>query len=302
MPPAKISGLINTWNEAETIRYAVESLKTWCNDVLVVDQQSSDRTVEIARACGARVIEVEASGYVEIIRKMSVEMTEHPWVMVLDSDEIVLPALGQRLRQIAETGEADVVRIPRRNMILGKEMEHGQWWPNAKRRFFHKDHIDIRVEMHGGFHAARGATEIMLPLDRDCCLWHFSYHNIADVVWKSQRYTTVQAWQRSRSGRRPGPRRWFKVAARQAWKEFVKGQAWKDGPAGIATSTIRVMDRFLVQAKQWDEAGSHERAAQYQRMKEEMLGLDHDSELAPIDHSDRERLEKAPKAVGEVEF
>ena len=62
------------------------------------------------------------------------------------------------------------------------------------------------------------------------------------------------------------------------------------------------MDRFIVQAKQWDESASHDRAAQYQRMKEEMLGLEHDPELAPIDMSERERLEKAPKAVGEVQF
>jgi len=298
----RISGLINTWNEAETIRYAIESLKTWCDEVLIVDQQSSDRTVEIARACGARVIEVEATGYVEIIREMSVGLTEHPWVMVLDSDEVVHPNLGSRLRQIAETGEADVVKIPRRNIILGRELEHGQWWPNAKRRFFHKDHIDIRVEMHGGFHAAPGARELFLPLDRECCLWHYSYHNVSDMVWKSQRYTTVQAWQRARTGRQPRPRRWFRVAARQAWKEFVKGQAWKDGPAGIAISTIRIMDRFLVQAKQWDETASHDRAAQYQRMKEEMLGLEHDAELAPIDTSELDRLEHAPRAVGEVEF
>jgi glycosyltransferase involved in cell wall biosynthesis len=298
----KISGLINTWNEAETIRYAVESLKSWCDEVLVVDQQSSDDTQRIAAACGAKVIEVESTGYVEIIREMSVAMTEHEWVMVLDSDEVVHPQLGQRLRRIAETGEANVVRIPRRNIILGEEMEHGQWWPNAKRRFFHKDWIDIRVEMHGGFHAAAGATEIMLPMDRDCCLWHFSYHNIADVVWKSQRYTTVQAWQRARRGKRPGPRRWFRVALRQAWKEFVKGRAYKDGPAGIAVSMVRVMDRFLVQAKQWDELASQGRAEQYQRLKEEMLGLEHDPDLAPIDHSDQERLEKAPEAVGEVQF
>ncbi len=298
----KISGLINTWNEAETIRYAVESLRSWCDEVLVVDQQSSDDTVRIARACGAKVIEVEATGYVEIIREMSVAMTEHDWVMVLDSDELVHPNLGRRLRQIAETGEANVVRIPRRNIILGREMEHGQWWPNAKRRFFHKDFIDIRVEMHGGFHAAEGATEIMLPMDRDCCLWHYSYHNIADVVWKSQRYTTVQAWQRSRSGRRPGPRRWFRVALRQAWKEFVRGRAWRDGAPGIAVSVVRIMDRFLVQAKQWDELASQGRAAEYQRMKEQMLGLDHVPDLAPIDTSESERLEKAPKAVGEVQF
>ena len=298
----KISGLINTWNEAETIRYAVESLRTWCDEVLVVDQQSSDDTQRIARECGARVIEVASTGYVEIIRQMSVEMTAHEWVMVLDSDEIVHPDLGRRLREIAETGEANVVRIPRRNIILGREMQHGQWWPNAKRRFFHKDWIDIRVEMHGGFHAAEGATEIMLPMDRQCCLWHFSYHNIADMVWKSQRYTTVQAWQRSRSGRTPGPRRWFRVAARQAWKEFVKGRAYRDGAAGIAISVIRIMDRFLVQAKQWDETASHGRALEYQRMKEEMLGLEHVPDLAPIDTSEQERLEKAPKAVGEVQF
>jgi glycosyltransferase involved in cell wall biosynthesis len=298
----KISGLINTWNEAETIRYAVESLRTWCDEVLVVDQQSSDDTQRIARECGAKVIEVEATGYVEVIRQMSVDLTEHEWVMVLDSDEVVHPNLGRRLREIAETGEANVVRIPRRNMILGREMEHGQWWPNAKRRFFHKDWIDIRVEMHGGFHAAEGATEIMLPMDRECCLWHFSYHNIADMVWKSQRYTTVQAWQRSRSGRRPGPRRWFRVAARQAWKEFVKGRAYRDGAAGIAISVIRIMDRFLVQAKQWDETASHDRAEEYQRMKEEMLGLERDPDLAPVDRSEQERLEKAPKAVGEVQF
>ena len=254
---AKISGLINTWNEAETIRYAVESLKTWCDEVLVVDQQSTDGTQRIAAACGAKVIEVEATGYVEVIREVSVGMTEHPWVMVLDSDEVVHPALGRRLREIADTDEANVVRIPRRNIILGREMRHGQWCRNAKRRFFHKDFIDIPVEMHGGFHAAAGANEIMLPLDRDCCLWHYSYHNIADVVWKSQRYTTVQAWQRSRSGRRPGPRRWFRVALRQAWKEFVKGKAWRDGAPGVAVSVIRIMDRFLVQAIRSAKAWAH---------------------------------------------
>jgi hypothetical protein len=181
-------------------------------------------------------------------------------------------------------------------------MAHGQWWPNAKRRFFHKDHIDIRVEMHGGFHAAAGAREIMLPMDRECCLWHFSYHDLADLVWKSQRYTTVQAWQRARSGRRPGPRRWFSVAARQAWKEFVKGRAWRDGAAGVAVSAVRIFDRFLVQAKQWDELASHDRAAEYQRMKESMLGIGHDPDLAPIDTSERDLLARAPKATGEVEF
>jgi hypothetical protein len=67
-------------------------------------------------------------------------------------------------------------------------------------------------------------------------------------------------------------------------------------------SAVRVFDRFLVQAKQWDELASHDRAAEYQRMKEAMLGLDHDPDLAPIDMTERDLLARAPKAIGEVEF
>ena len=73
-------------------------------------------------------------------------------------------------------------------------------------------------------------------------------------------------------------------------------------PCRLAVSVVRIMDRFLVQAKQWDEIASHGRAEDYQRLKEEMLGLEHDPDLAPIDHSEQERLEKAPEAVGEVQF
>jgi glycosyltransferase involved in cell wall biosynthesis len=298
----RISGLINTWNEAENIRYAVASLLPWCDEVLVVDQMSEDGTAEIARGMGARVIEVEPTGYVEIIRKSSVEMATGDWIMVLDADEIVHPRLGPRLREVAESGDWDVVKIPRRNVILGQWLRHGQWWPNDKRRFFHKDHIDIRVEMHGGFHAAPGAREIILPPDPEVCLWHFSYHSLEDLVWKSNRYTTVQAWQRARPTRSPGPRKWLRVTWRMAWKEFVKGRAWKDGRAGIAVSVIRVFDRFLVQAKEWDELASRGRAEAYQAEKERILGLEHMPELAPIDRQAREMLARAPRAPGETEF
>lgn len=268
----------------------------------MVDQMSTDGTADIARSLGARVVQLEPTGYVEIIRRRSVDLTANEWVMVLDADEVVHPRLGPRLRAIAENAEADVVKIPRRNIILGRWLRHGQWWPNDKRRFFHKEHIDIRVEMHGGFHAALGAREIILPPDPEVCLWHFSYHSLEDLVWKSNRYTTIQAWQRARPNRRPGPRRWLRVAGRMAWKELVKGRAWKDGPAGIAVSAIRVVDRFLVQAKQWDELESQERAESYQRQKEALLGLEHVPELAPIDTRGREMLARAPIVRGETEF
>ena len=177
----RISGLINTLNEADNIRYAVASLASWCDEVLVVDQMSDDDTVAIAERAGARVVQIPRTGYVEIIRKQSVDMTTGDWVFVLDADEVVHPKLATRLREIAERGEADVVKIPRRNIILGEWLKHGQWWPNDKRRFFHRDRIDVRAEMHGGFHCKPGARELILPPDPEACMWHFSYHTIEDT-------------------------------------------------------------------------------------------------------------------------
>jgi glycosyltransferase involved in cell wall biosynthesis len=282
----RISGLINTLNEADNIRYAVASLASWCDEVLVVDQMSDDDTAAIAERAGARVVRIPRTGYVEIIRKQSVEMTTGDWVFVLDADEIVHPRLATRLREIAERGEADVVKIPRRNIILGEWLKHGQWWPNDKRRFFHKDHIDVRAEMHGGFHCKPGARELILPPDPEACMWHFSYHTIEDIVWKTNRYTTFQAQHRAKSKHKLGPRRWLRVVIETSWREFVKGRAWKDGATGIVVSAIRVFDRFLVQAKEWDERRARERPALYRSMREGILGLEPDPTLPP------------PKAVG----
>jgi len=270
----RISGLINTLNEAENIRFAVASLVTWCDEVLVVDQGSEDGTAEIARAAGARVETLPRAGWVEAVRGRSVEMTTGDWVLVLDADEIVHPKLGPRLREIAESGEWDSVRIPRRNIILGRWLRSGQWWPNNKRRFFRKGTVDIRPEIHRGLLALPGTRELKLPADPELALWHYSYHTLDDLVAKSNRYTSVQARIRTSGKKRLGPRRWLRATLRATWDEVIAGRAWRDGPEGIAVAVARVFDRFIVQAKEWDEPRARVRLDAYRIGKAELLGID----------------------------
>ncbi|MBA3436329.1 MAG: glycosyltransferase, partial [Chloroflexi bacterium] len=91
---AKISGIINTRNEAANIRYSVASLVSWCDEVIVMDQESDDGTAEIARAAGATVLSHPHTGFVEPARAAAVDSATGDWLMILDADEIVPPALG----------------------------------------------------------------------------------------------------------------------------------------------------------------------------------------------------------------
>ena len=269
----RISGLVNTLNEADNIRFAVASLRPFCDEVVVVDQGSEDGTAEIAQRAGARVEQLPRAGWVEAVREASVTLTTGDWVVVLDADELVAPALGPRLRAIAESGDWDVVLVPRKNIILGTWLRHGGWWPNAKPRFFRRGAVHLRQEIHSGIVPVEGARILTLPSDPDLALHHFSYHSLHDVVEKTNRYTTVQARLRSRGKHRLGPRRWFRAVAVRFWVEVIRGRAWRDGPAGIAIAAVRLFDRFLVQAKEWDERASAGRLADYRRRKAELLGI-----------------------------
>lgn len=269
----RVSGLINTLREADNIRFSVTSLTAFCDEVVVVDQESGDGTAEIAERAGARVLSIPRTGWVEVVRERSVAETTGDWILILDADEIVPPTLGPRLREIAESDDWDVVLVPRRNIILGRWLRHGDWWPNAKPRFFRRGMLYLRPEMHSGLVPVEGARILTLPADPDLALHHFSYHTLHDVVEKTNRYTTVQARLRSRRTHRLRVRDWFRAAWLRAWVEVVRRGAWRDGPVGIAVVVIRIFDRFLVKAKEWDEEASATRLAEYRRQKAELLGI-----------------------------
>jgi glycosyltransferase involved in cell wall biosynthesis len=273
-PAPLITGIINTWQEAANIRTAIASLRGWCDEIIVVDQYSPDGTAAIAEAEGARVISCERTGFVEAARRIGIEAAAGGWVLALDADELVHPALGPELRRIASEGAVDVVRIPRRNIILGRWMRHGQWWPNAKPRFFRKEALVVRDQIHAGLVPAPGARVIELPARPEMALWHYSYHSLEDLVEKTNRYTSVEARQaHDKARRRAGPRRMIKASAQVLWREYIREQGFRDGTAGLAVAVTRAYYRFLAIAKTWDDAAAQDRLAAYEASKRALLGL-----------------------------
>jgi glycosyltransferase involved in cell wall biosynthesis len=110
----------------------------WADEIVLVDSGSKDRTSEIAREQGARVIVEPWRGYVAQ-KQYAVELCTKDWVLLLDADEEVSPGLAEEVRAaIADPKAADGYKLPRKNLFLGRWMRHGGFYPDPKLRLFRR--------------------------------------------------------------------------------------------------------------------------------------------------------------------
>ncbi len=117
-----ISVIVHTFNEERNIRNCLESVK-WADEIVIIDMYSEDRTVEIARGYTDKIYFFERKGYADPARQFGVDQASFKWILVVAADEMVPKRLSQRLKEIVEKDEADVVYILRKNYFFGKLLE-----------------------------------------------------------------------------------------------------------------------------------------------------------------------------------
>jgi glycosyltransferase involved in cell wall biosynthesis len=126
---------ISTANESSNIKECIQSAKLLTDHILVIDMQSTDNTVDIARTEGARVLSVPPSGYVEPVRKLALVEAQDDWVCILDADERITPELATEIRSLLnESNESSPSHyyIPRKNIFGSTWLAHGGWYPDAQ--------------------------------------------------------------------------------------------------------------------------------------------------------------------------
>jgi glycosyltransferase involved in cell wall biosynthesis len=133
----QISAVIITHNEEKNILAAIESV-SWADEILVVDSNSTDRTVEIATIKGAKVIVRDWPGFSEQ-KQFGVNEASYDWILSLDADERVTPELKTEIEAIRSIGPAAYgYRIPRLSVYMGREIRHSGWYPDRQLRFFYR--------------------------------------------------------------------------------------------------------------------------------------------------------------------
>ena len=234
-------------NEASRIEECLRSVD-WADEALIIDDESADRTVEIAQRMGARVLK----------RRMDIEgrhrnwayaQAKHEWVLSLDADERVTPELAQEIHELlGNNPSCDIYSIPRRNYIGAQWILHGGWYPSPQVKLFKKEAFEWEeTTVHP--RALSKSNKPWGDLKKD--LLHYSYRDLADFVAKLNRQTTLEAQKWVLDGRKMsfGKALWRSVDRffRTFW--FKKGR--QDGFLGFFVAVCAGMYQFLSYAKYW---------------------------------------------------
>ena len=139
-----------TFNSAATIEKALTSVAGWCEDILVADGGSTDETVTITKRYGARVIlqreDGEQGGPItdfSAVRNRVLRENRLPWVLVLDSDEMISEELRREMDAAVREGTPGAFLIPRIYVLPdGRRVDHASTYPNARLYFFHRDCVE----------------------------------------------------------------------------------------------------------------------------------------------------------------
>lgn len=184
-----LSACIVAMDEEDRLPACLASLD-FCDEIVVVDSHSKDRTRELAAAHGARVIERDWPGHV-LQKEFAIRAARHDWVLCLDADERVSPELREELRALKASGFLAHTgwRMPRLSSYLGRWMRHGAWYPDWQLRLFDRrrarwggrdphDHVEV----------AEGSVGTLSGR-----ILHHPYRSFAEHLRTIDKYTTIMA-------------------------------------------------------------------------------------------------------------
>lgn len=201
-----------------------------CDDLVVLDSGSSDRTREIVLAAGGRFLEHPFEGYGPQKRR-AVELARHDWVLAVDADEVLDSVAQQAVAEIdwATADPAACWRVRRRPFVGRREIRHGHWVPDRVLRIFNRRcHTFSADPVH---ESVRSTGPV---LDLDGSLLHFSYPDLA-AVFRPELHR-LKAERYRRQGRRAGA---VLLAARASGvflRSLVLRRGFLDGPAGVVVA------------------------------------------------------------------
>ena len=239
----KISATIITQDEERNIARAMESLRC-CDEIVVVDSGSADRTMEIARNLGARVVESPWRGYAGQ-KNFASTHASHDWILSIDADESLSEALEAEIWQIKKNGpKHDGYTMPRLAQYLGRWILHSGWYPDRKVRLFDRrkakwvgDYVHESVEVEG--------TVGHLQSN----LLHFTCDSLSGHLRTMDRYTTLAATQLIDQKARVGWSQLLLDPPFTFFKSYVLKRGYMDGVEGLCIAYMASMYNFVKYAK-----------------------------------------------------
>lgn len=243
-----VSVVIITKDEEKNIAPCLESVK-WADEIIVVDDYSSDKTVEIAQRYTEKVIQ----------RKMDVEgrhrnwayaQAKNKWVLSLDADERVTPELKDEISGYFNHGLSSDFKgytIPRRNYIGDYWVRYGGWYPSPQLKFFDKDNFkweEVEVHPRAFLDGACGRMKNDIV--------HYSYKDFGNFLYKINSQTTWEAkkWVDDKREISLGKALWRAID--RFFRGYIRKKGYKDGFIGFMVGIFASLYQVMSYAKYWE--------------------------------------------------
>jgi len=246
----KISAILVTRNEERKIGRCLESLR-WVDEIVVVDQSSTDATAEVCRKYTPHVFITENKGYCEPDRPVALAHTSHDWVLYLDADEVVPAGLREEIQAIlASEPPYACYSVARRNIFMGKWIRGSGWYPGYVLRLFRKDYAGFSERIHTDVIPSSPCGRLKNPLE------HYTCENIEEYLLKFNRYSTILAKQEYARGARLTARngvfRLVCVPAAVSLRKYFFHLGFCDGFQGFVIAFLTFLTLVLMNIKLWE--------------------------------------------------
>jgi (heptosyl)LPS beta-1,4-glucosyltransferase len=244
----RLTVLIPCKNEIQHIRACIDSARPIADEILVADSGSTDGSLEAVRALGdCRIIEREYVNSANF-KNWAIPQARHEWVLVVDADERVTPALAGEIKRLLAGGPAcDGYSLRRDNFFLGHAIRHSGWSTSRLIRLFRKEVSCYETRrVHANVVVASGKVgQLVHPLA------HHTALDLDHFVAKQIRYANWSALDAFDAGKRTTWLRLMTHAPLRFLQLFILRGGWLDGPAGLIVCGLAAWYTFLKDAKLW---------------------------------------------------
>lgn len=248
---AKISVIINTWNEEESLKRCLKSIG-WAQEIIVVDMYSQDKTAALAKKAGAKVFFHKFTSYVEPARNFAISKATGDWILILDADEQISPSLAKTLQELSQDSQdLTYFRLPRENIIFNKWIKHSRWWPDYNIRFFKKGNVRWSEKIHS-VPLTRGEGKDLEAKEANAIV-HYHYQGISQYLERMNRYTRIQAQELIKSGYKFNWSDILRKPVGEFLSRFFVGESYKDGLHGLVLSLLQAFSELIKYLKVWEE-------------------------------------------------
>ena len=237
-----LSAVLITLNCAGSLRATLESL-AFCAEIVAVDSGSNDGTLELLAEFGARVIHADWRGFGPQ-KQFAIEQAAHDWVLCVDSDEIVSPALRDSIQAALAAPAFQCYEFPRCNRFLGRYLKHGEGYPDLSLRLFDRRQARWSDDV---VHEKVITLGLVGRLKGD--LLHHSEDSIESYLAKQNRYTTLAAKALLAEGAQPSSIKLVSSPVFRFIKFYGLRAGFLDGVPGLIHILIGCFNSFAKYAK-----------------------------------------------------